>query len=148
MPRCLDNSEVHAADRKLIAIFHRAMGKACSGFFAKHDLSASAIRKFAVTADEIRMQVRLNDVLDFQVLRCCCFDVVIDVTLRIDNRCFAVRANQVRRVRKTCQIELLEIHFDTFERLDGFSVERILSQFETVGKQIRAEEALRETLDG
>jgi len=43
---------------------------------------------------------------------------------------------------------LLEIHFDTFERLDGFSVERILSQFETVGKQIRAEEALRETLDG
>jgi hypothetical protein len=39
-------------------------------------------------------------------------------------------------MRETSQIELLEIHFSTpSERLRWVSVERILSQFRTVGKQ-------------
>src|SRR5215510_2088101 len=68
-----------------------------------------------MTADEVRMQVCLNDVFDFQILRRRFFDVLIDVALRIDNGGFAIRADQVRRMRETSQIELLEIHWNTLE---------------------------------
>jgi len=91
------------------------------------------------------MQMRLNDVFDFQVLRGCFLDVLIDVALRIDNRSFTVCADQVRRMRETSQVKLLEIHFSTpSERLRWVSVERILSQFRTVGKQFARERTMNE----
>ena len=43
-----------------------------------------------MAADEIRMQMRFDDVLDLKVLRLRFFDVLIDIALRIDNRRFAV----------------------------------------------------------
>jgi hypothetical protein len=69
------------------------MWEAGSGFFTEYDLCAGARRQFAVSANEIRMQMSFNDVLDFQVLRRRFFDVPIDIALRIDNGCFTVRAN-------------------------------------------------------
>jgi hypothetical protein len=38
--------------------------------------------------------VRFNDVFDFQILRVCFFDVLIDIALRIDDGGFTVRADQ------------------------------------------------------
>jgi hypothetical protein len=96
-----------------------------------------------VTANEIRVQMGLNDVFDLQVLRRCFFDVLIDVTLRVHHGGFTVCAEQVRRVRETSQIELLEIHFDTFECLRWVSVERILSHFRTAGKKLQGERGKR-----
>ena len=62
---------------------------------AEDDLRAGARRDLLVTADEVGVQVRLDHILDFQSLRVRFLDVFIDITLRIDNRRFAIRANQI-----------------------------------------------------
>jgi hypothetical protein len=43
-----------------------------------------------MAADEVCMQMSFDDVLDSEVLRGRFFDVLIDVALGIDNRCFTV----------------------------------------------------------
>ena len=48
-----------------------------------------------MTADEIRVQVRLDDVLDLETLRRAFGDVLVNVALRIDDRRLAVRTDQV-----------------------------------------------------
>src|SRR5689334_9054383 len=81
-----------------------------TGLGAEDDLCASAGRDFLMTADEVGMQVRLNDILDRESLRLRFLDILINIALRIDNRRLALRTNQVRSVRQTPEIELFELH--------------------------------------
>ena len=59
---------------------------------------------------KVRVQVRFDDVLDLQSLCFRFLDVLINVSLRIDNGSYALRTNQVRGMRQTAQIELFEVH--------------------------------------
>ena len=52
--------------------------------FAPKTISAPVrLGEFAMAADEIRVQVRLDHILDLEILRRGFFDVLIDVALRI-----------------------------------------------------------------
>ena len=79
----------HAANGQLIAVLHCAMRKSSPRFLAKDNLGAGSGRQFLMAADEVRVQVRFDDVLDLEILRRRFFDVLVDVTLRIDDRGFA-----------------------------------------------------------
>jgi hypothetical protein len=48
-----------------------------------------------VSGDEIRVQVSFKDVADIETMLLRCFDVLIDVALRIDDCRLTVRANHV-----------------------------------------------------
>jgi hypothetical protein len=49
-------------------------------------LRAGTSRKFAMPADEIRMQVSFNDVFYFEILRGSFFEILIDIALWVDHR--------------------------------------------------------------
>src|SRR5205823_6978035 len=66
----LENSQIYFADRDLVALAHGAVRNTGSGFGAKNDLGPCASREFAVTADEIRVQMSFDDVLDLELLGC------------------------------------------------------------------------------
>jgi hypothetical protein len=63
-----------------------------------------------VTADEVGVKMRFDDVFDLEALRDSLSDVLINVTLRIDYNSLAVGSDQIRRVCKTAEIELFEVH--------------------------------------
>src|SRR5258708_12032096 len=76
----------------------------------KNDFRSGTLLKLAMPADKIRVQVRFDDVFNFQILRGCFVHVLIDVALRIYYRGFTCRANQIGSVSETVEIELFEIH--------------------------------------
>src|SRR5215469_1185588 len=63
-----------------------------------------------MAADEIGVQVGFDDVLDFHPLPTGFLNVLVHIPLRIHDRCFAIRADQVRSMRQTAEIKLLEVH--------------------------------------
>jgi hypothetical protein len=77
---------------------------------AEDYLGARARRKLPVAAHEVRVKVRLDDVLNLQPFGSGLFDVLVNVALRVDDRGLAVRADEIRRVRETAEVELLEVH--------------------------------------
>jgi hypothetical protein len=74
------------------------------------NLRAGSIRQLAMTADEVRMQMRLNDVPDREPLPVSFFDVQGDIALRVDDASESFRPEHIRRVRKARQVELLKVH--------------------------------------
>ncbi len=110
MPGSFNHAQLHAADTQLVAFFHCPMRKCCAGFFAENDFRPGSFGQLAMAAHKVSMQVCFDDVLNLQTLRRRFIDVLIDIALRIDDGGFTVRANQVRRVRQTAEIELFEIH--------------------------------------
>src|SRR6185369_91050 len=101
----------YLAHSDLFAVSHGSMLKLDTGLRAEDDLCAGARRDLLMTADEVGVQVRFDHVFDLQTLRVSFGEIFVDVTLRIDDRSFAVRADQVRRMRQTGEIELFEVHF-------------------------------------
>ena len=61
-------------------------------------------------ADEVGVQVRLDHVLDPETVFGRFDEVLIDVTLRIDDSRLTAIADQVRRVGQAAEVELLEVH--------------------------------------
>jgi hypothetical protein len=53
-----------------------------------------------------------DDVLDLEPVRFSLDDVLVNITLRIDNGRFALRTDQIRSVRQASEIELFEVHSD------------------------------------
>ena len=112
MARRLERLQPHASELDGIAVVEGnkwVLGLCRS---TQVDLRADAIAKLEVTGDEIRMEVREEDVLDLEAMLGGKRQVLIDVTLRIDDRCrvrFLV-ANQVRRVREAIEVKLLQNH--------------------------------------
>ena len=77
---------------------------------AKNNFGACSCSEFVVTAYEVGVKMSLDDVFDLEMLRGGFSDVFIDIALRIDHNSLAVGADEIRRVRKTAEIELLEVH--------------------------------------
>src|SRR5262245_61951068 len=63
-----------------------------------------------MAANKVSMQVRLNYIFDLKILRCCFSQVLIYITLRINNGSNALRPDQIGSMGQTIQIKLLEIH--------------------------------------
>src|SRR5712691_1748387 len=98
------------ADSNFVAVAHSTMHKRNGGLLAKNNLSAGAFGEFAMAADKVRVQVRLDYKFYLQILSRGFLDVLIHVALGIDNSRFPFRTDQVRSMRQTAEIELLEIH--------------------------------------
>jgi hypothetical protein len=94
----------------LVAVSHGAVREGCVGVAAEDDLGSGARGEFAMPAHEVGVQVRLDDVLDLQVVRRALRKVLLDVSLRIDDCRFAFRADQIRSVCEATQVELFEVH--------------------------------------
>src|SRR2546422_8033624 len=87
------------------------MRKPDARLLAENDLCAGARGQFAMTADKISMQVSFDNVFDLQIPGGGFLDVLIDIALRVDDCSFATRADQIRSMSETVEIELLEIHW-------------------------------------
>ncbi len=105
------NLQHHLADADLFAVAHGSMLKLDAGLFTKDDLRAGASGDLLMAADEIGVQVCFDHILDLKPLCGSFCEVLVDVTLWIDDHGLAIRADQVRSVGQTCEIELFEIHF-------------------------------------
>src|ERR1044071_7539184 len=78
--------------------------------FTKDNLRARASRDLLMPADEVGVQVRFDHILDLQPLRLGLREILINITLRIDNRSLTLRPNQVRSMRQASKIELFKVH--------------------------------------
>src|SRR5688572_1960565 len=113
MPRRFPKPQRHRTDLDLIAVLNLQSRKLCLSSFSVNDLSAGSRGQFNMAAHKIGMRVSLDDVFDLLPVGRRFENVLLDIPLRIDNRCLAVRAEIIRRMRETAEIELLEIHCRT-----------------------------------
>jgi hypothetical protein len=106
-----------------VAVVQRRGGVFGLRRLADVDRGAGPIAQLEVPGDEVGVEVRQEDVRDAQAVLGRHGDVLIDVTLRIDNGSHARRlvADEVRRVREALQVELLEDH--------SYAVFRFLAPF-------------------
>src|SRR5258708_33655761 len=88
------------ADHQLIALFDSTVWELRAGTLAEDNLRARALGQIAVAADEVRMQVRLDNVLYLQPFGRGLINVLVHVTLRVDDRRLALRADDVGSVRQ------------------------------------------------
>ena len=72
--------------------------------------AATISGQLAMSADEIGMQVRFDDVLDLQSLRARLIHIKGYIALGIDHAGHPFRAQHVRGVREAGEIELLKVH--------------------------------------
>jgi hypothetical protein len=82
------------------------------GFRAEVDGGADAITELEMAGDEIGMEMGEEDMLDLEVLIGCEIEIVVDVSLRVDDggdaRGFI--GDQIGSVGETIEVELLEDH--------------------------------------
>ena len=117
VPRRFEKAQDDFPDLDLVAIVHRKVLEARARLRAEDDLRARARREFPVPAHEVCVQVRLDDVLDFQPSRLCLGDVLVNVALRVNDRGLAFRADEIGGVRETSEVKLFEVHEETPVRL-------------------------------
>ena len=108
----LDGLQPDAAELHAIAVAQRREHVLGLRGRAQMDRRAGSVAQFEMTGDEIRMQMREEDVRDPQAARLRERQVLIDVALRIDDRSDPrlLVGDQIRRVRQAVQIELMEDH--------------------------------------
>ena len=106
-PQC---AQYDVPDAQFVALAHRAMRDLGTGGRAEHDLGAGAPGQLGMPADEVGVDVRLDDVAAAQTALVGRVDVLLHIALRIDDRCLAVRPDQVRSMRQTAELELVEMH--------------------------------------
>ena len=112
MPRRFKRAHRHAPE-----IDRRPVRKRCERVFglgsrAETDTRTDSIAQLQMPSQEVGVQVGENDVFDAQSHLRGSVEILLDVALRIDD-CgpAALRvANQIRRMGKTIQIELLQDH--------------------------------------
>jgi len=110
MPRSFQKPQDNVSDPYLVPVCDRSMRKGGVRFAAKNDLRASPPRKLDMSADEIGVKVCFDYILDGQSLGGGLVQVLLDVTLRVDDCRFTVRADKISRVRQTPEVKLFEIH--------------------------------------
>src|SRR5262249_10272470 len=110
----LQDAENDFADPELVAVLGGRVIDSRAGFTPEDDLRPGAFGKLAMAADEIGGQMRLDHISDLPPFGFSFVDVLLDVALRVGDRRFAPGADQIRSVRQTTQIKLLEVHKTPF----------------------------------
>jgi hypothetical protein len=110
--RGLERLQPYGAELDAIAVGQRRERVFRFGRGAQIDGGADAIPQLEMTRDEIGMKVRQQHVRDPQVVLARERQILIDVALRIDDgsNLRALVADEIRRVRKAIQVELVENH--------------------------------------
>jgi hypothetical protein len=98
------------SDAQLEAVLHFDAGKACASVRPDVDGGSGTLGQFAVTGNEIGMQVSFENVTDANTLFIGSFEVNIDIPLGIDHNGLSLRGQHVRRMRQATQVKLLEVH--------------------------------------
>ena len=101
-----EKRELDLADVQFVAVFNFVRRKLRIRPLAIDDLGARFGGKLDVPADKIGVRMRFDNVFYLLAVRRGFVDVLLDVTLRIDDRGLAVRAEIIRRVRETAEIKL------------------------------------------
>jgi hypothetical protein len=83
------DAQFHFANRQLVTVSDGLMRNRGFRLRAKNYLRAGTRRQLAVTADKVRVEVSLDDVLYLKVLRRRFIQILIDIALRIDDDSFA-----------------------------------------------------------
>jgi hypothetical protein len=110
----LDRPQLDGAEADGIAVVDRAMRELRFRSTPEDDLRARSRGELVMTADEIGVQMRLDDVPDPDAAPICFSGGLIDIALRIDDSGIAAVADQVRRVSETAEVELLEYWWSVF----------------------------------
>ena len=110
--RRLERLQPHPAEIDDVAVVERRERVLRLRGRAQIDRRAGAIAQLEVAGNEVGVEVREEDVLDPQAMLGGEREVLIDVTLRVDDgrRARLLVADQIRGVREAIQIELLEDH--------------------------------------
>ena len=87
------NAQLRMTQCQLIAIANRQMWNRGSRFLAENDLRPSARRQLAVPTDKVGVQMCFDYVLNPESVGGSFVDILIDVALRIDHCCLAVRSD-------------------------------------------------------
>ena len=91
MSRSLQEAEAALPELDLVSVLHRDVRELSAGSRAEIDVRASALRKFAMSRDEVGMDVSLDDVFDLPPIASCRFEIDIHIALGIDDGCDALR---------------------------------------------------------
>src|SRR5581483_6532150 len=86
------------------------MRKARASIFTYVDLCPSPLSQLTMSRNEIRVEVRLEDVFDLRPPLLRRFQVNLDIPLRINHKGLPLRGNQVRSMRQTAEVKLFEVH--------------------------------------
>ena len=110
--RRLERLQPHSTEIDDVAVVERDERVLRSCGRAQIDLRPGAIAQFEVAGNEVGMEVREEDVLDSQTMLGGEREVLIHVTLRVDDggRVRLLVADQIRGVREAIQIKLLQNH--------------------------------------
>src|SRR6185437_10025683 len=109
----------YASEANFVAIVHRHVIDWRIGGRAQINFRTRLGCQLNVAAHKISVQVRLDDVLDFEPLRPRLIYINGYVALRVDYACHTLRAQHIRSVRQTSQIKLLKIHLRPQSRMAG-----------------------------
>jgi hypothetical protein len=110
--RCLERGQADLAELDDIAVRERRKRILGPGPGAEINADTGPVTQLQVAGDEVGVKMRKEDVLDSQAVFGREGEVLIDITLRIDDRCRvgAGVADEIRSVGQTIQIKLLQDH--------------------------------------
>jgi hypothetical protein len=97
----LQEVQAGVSETNRIAVFHRLVREFRPRALAQVDARAGTLSQFEVAGNEIRVQVRFDDVPDREARLRRRIDVNFNVSLRVDHRGFPFRGDEVRRVGQT-----------------------------------------------
>ena len=113
MSGCFERSQPHGAELDAVAVSEWREGVLGLRGAPEVNRRATLLLQLEMARDEVRVEVREDDVADRQAVFSGERHVLIDVTLRIDDgscRRLLV-ANQIRRMSEAIQVELVEDHW-------------------------------------
>jgi hypothetical protein len=105
-----EHAQSQTPDPELVALLDGPVREGRARLCAEDDFGAGSLGQLTMSADEVRMQVRLDDVLNPEPLRGGLCEVLLDVALRVNHRRLSFGPDEIRSVGQTAEIELLEVH--------------------------------------
>ena len=112
VPRRCEHLERHVTERQALVIVEQLDRKVDRGRLAERDRGTGARRELEVTTEEVGVEVGLDDPLDGEAGGRRVGEVLVDVTLRVDDDgpTRGLVAHEVRGVGETFQVVLLKDH--------------------------------------
>src|SRR6266545_4194727 len=90
MPRRFQYTRPEAAHYQFVTVLYRQVREGRASLVSEDDLRSCTSRQLSMPADEISVQVSLNDVPDFESISFRFIDVLLDVALRINDGGFTL----------------------------------------------------------
>src|SRR5262245_60516615 len=110
MSRSFEKSEFNITDCKHVTVRYLQCRKFCLRLSSIHDRSTCPLREFDMAADKIRVGVRFDHILYLLAVGFGFVQVLLDIPLRVYHGGLVTRADVIRRVCQTTEIELPEVH--------------------------------------